>query len=29
VYTEIAPVPVRKFRGFRYLDGIPGTEKSG
>jgi len=28
-WTEIAPVPVRKFRGFRYLDGIPGAEEPG
>ena len=28
-WTEIAPVPVRKFRGFRYLEGIPGSEESG
>ena len=23
--TDIPPVPVKKFRGFRYLDGIPGS----
>lgn len=22
-WTEIPPAPVKKFRGFRYLDGIP------
>jgi len=24
-WTEIPPVPIKKFRGFRYLDGIPGS----
>jgi hypothetical protein len=27
--AEIASVPVRKFRGFRYLEGISKAEASG
>jgi hypothetical protein len=27
-WTEVAPVPVKRFRGFRNLDGIPKEEGS-
>ena len=27
-WTEIPPAPVERFRGFRYLEGIPGSRKS-